>query len=396
MADGQINPYDFLSLVAAQSAAQKNPTQSGINRLFMPEIGVLTGTFYGDTGGVSQQQEAATMLQLAPDILRISNIAQSNPDDIRAQIARKIVYEKQPVWEVKRLIQKYVLDASAAGEDIDTAATSTELMAFADKIQNQSDALDASYAKASITKGNDVFSQAGLPSPQERFSPEQLLPEFFAKYATGTQERQSKLDALKRNQSARSAAVKFLGDQSGTVDVRLAKLPEYGAPGYFDSDRTSQEGRRTMSKQVELLQSDYQKALAYLNRVTKSYKPLSKGSISQQQAISDAQKSLDAARERFDKKFALAQKMGMYSPAKMAETGVQDVETIRFKEIAGRAAARPDTSAERLDLVKRQKYEDDVAAAVARKISEQSASIGYTPLIQALMTRANFVGLGGS
>jgi hypothetical protein len=396
MADGQINPYDFLSLVAAQSAAQKNPTQSGINRLFMPEIGVLTGTFYGDTGGVSQQQEAATMLQLAPDILRISNIAQSNPDDIRAQIARKIVYEKQPVWEVKRLIQKYVLDASAAGEDIDTAATSTELMAFADKIQNQSDALDASYAKASITKGNDVFSQAGLPSPQERFSPDQLLPEFFAKYATGTQERQSKLDALKRNQSARSAAVKFLGDQSGTVDVRSAELPKYETPGYFDSDRRTKEGLKSTSQEIERLQSDYQKALADLNRVTKSYKPLSKGSMTQQQAIAAAQKRVDATKKLFDDRFAAAKERGMYSPAKMAQTGAQDVETIRFKEIASRAAARPDTSAERLDLVKRQKYEDDVAAAVARKISEQATSIGYTPLIQALMTRANFVGLGGS
>ena len=71
---GDINPYDFLSLIAGLAAGQSKPTQAGINRLFMPEVGALTGTYFGDFGQTSDQQEAATMLQLAPDVLRASEL----------------------------------------------------------------------------------------------------------------------------------------------------------------------------------------------------------------------------------------------------------------------------------------------------------------------------------
>jgi hypothetical protein len=169
--------------MAAMSASRKNPTQSGINRLFMPELGVVSGSYYGTEGATDDQQNAAVLLDLAPDILRADELGKTDPDNIYARITRQIVYEKKPVWEVRRMIQQYIVDASADDPTIDVS--STELMDFANKIQTQNDKLKAYEAKAAglAKPKSDVFSQAGLPSPDEMFSAEDLAPDYFKMYA---------------------------------------------------------------------------------------------------------------------------------------------------------------------------------------------------------------------
>ena len=142
--------------------------------------------------------------------------------------------------------------------------------------------------------------------------------------------------------------------------------------------------------------SDLQAALADLSKLQGGKRVPGLSEMGSAQAIAAAQKRVDATKKLFDERFAAAKESGMYGKASMAPVVGGDIETRRFVEIASRAAQGPDTSAERLDLVKRQKFEDDIAAAVARKISERASAIGYTPLFQALLTRAGATGLGGS
>ena len=332
---GDINPYDFLSLIAGLAAGQSKPTQAGINRLFMPEVGALTGTYFGDFGQTSDQQEAATMLQLAPDVLRASELLQADPTDIRGIIASKIVYEKMPVWEVKNLIRKYLLDAQSAGEDIDINASTTELMQFADKIQSQSDALAANQAAGLAKPKTDVFSQAGLPSPDEMFSPEALAPDYFKMYAQETAKRNEAFRKIQpTNPTARRQAAKYLEEQ--------------------------------------------QAIRSNLN------KPMSGG-----EAIGSLFRGAGALFSGANAGEAMKRRVGQE----------QDAEGVRFGNIAQRIVdAGPENkelSKQRAGLVREQNIADKVRDMVAAGLSEKAQQAGYTPLMVALLKRAQFGQTGG-
>jgi len=332
---GNITPYDFMSLIAGLSAAQSKPTQSGINRLFMPEVGALTNTYYGDFGQTSDQQEAATMLRLAPDILRASELIQSDPTDIRGIIASKIVYEKMPVWEVKKLIRKYLLDAQSAGEDVAIDASTTELMQFADKIQSQSDALEADRAAGFAKPKSDVFSQAGLPSPDEMFSPEALAPDYFKMYADETAKRNEAFRKIQpTNATARRQAAKYL-EQQQAVRSNLNK-PMGG---------------------VEAIGGLFRGAGALFSG-----------------------KDVDKEMQR-----------------RVGQT--PDIEGRRFEGIAQRIVdAGPqnkELSSQRANLLREQKVADKVREMVAAGLSKKAQEAGYTPLMVALLKRAQFGQTGG-
>lgn len=332
---GNINPYDFLSLIAGLAAGQSKPTQAGINRLFMPEVGALTGTYYGDFGQTSDQQEAATMLRLAPDVLRASELLQADPTDIRGIIASKIVYEKMPVWEVKKLIRKYLLDAQSAGEDVKIDDSTNELMQFADKIQNQSDALEADRAAGLAKPKSDVFSQAGLPSPDEMFSPEALAPDYFKMYAQETSKRNEAFRKIQpTNPTARRQAAKYLAEQQAI--------------------------RSNVSK------------------------PMGGG-----EAIGSLFRGAGAVFSGEDADKAMKRRVGQE----------QDVEGIRFGNIAQRIVdAGPENkelSSQRAGLLREQKIADKVRDMVAAGLSKKAQEAGYTPLMVALLKRAQFGQTGG-
>jgi hypothetical protein len=189
---GSMNPYDFMALVAALTSSQKQPTQSGLNRLFSPEIGFLSGTYYGPTG--QAQDDSAVMLDLGPDILRASNLPEG---DIRRRIMTSIVANNIPAWDVKRSIREEVAAMALSDPTLDADTTVAELMAFADKIQSQNDNILANKAKAQVTGAKDMFSQAGMRSPDLRFSPEELAPEIFARFASDEEKRQARLQELR-------------------------------------------------------------------------------------------------------------------------------------------------------------------------------------------------------
>jgi len=375
-----MNQFDLMMLAAAQAAARKSPNQSGINRLFSPEVGVLSGTLYQDPTA-SQQGNAYLYMQNAPDIQR----AMMLPDtDIRKQIVADIVDRGKNVWDVQREIEAYT--AAQAGLHPGVYAQEAEtndLKKFAQTVQSQWDNLRAAQMRSSadMLKSNP-YSQAGLPTPEMRFAPE------YDSLA-----RQQRLGQLKGSSVARESAVKFLQQQSGTTD-KMGKLPIYPKAGYFDSDRRSQESRRSESQEVARLQKDYQDALKELSRVKTSYQPLDKGSMSKEQAVAAAQKRVDATKGLFDERFAGAQERGMYRGGATEVSG-GDIETRRFREIAGRAAQAPDTSQERLNLIRDQKVADLVRDLVSEGIAKKAEAAGYTPFMASMLRRMQFVNAGG-
>lgn len=331
-----INPYDFMQAVLGLSASQSKPSQSGINRLFMPELGALTGTYYGDYGQSNDQQEAATMLQLAPDILRASQLRQADPNDIRGIIAAKIVDEKMPVWEVKNLIRKYVLDAQSAGEpDIEGDATTAELMQFADKIQDQSDKLTANQAAGLAKPKSDVFSQAGLPQPTEMFAAEDLAPDYFKMYADETRKRNEAFRKIQPNSAtARRQAARYLDEQK-TIKDRLGK-PMGGV-----------------------------------------------------ESVGSLIRGVGAVFSGGDASEAMSRRVGQE----------QDVEGVRFGNIAQRIVdtgpQNKELSSQRAGLLREQKIAEKVREMVAAGLTQKAQEAGYTPLMVALLKRAQFGQTGG-
>jgi hypothetical protein len=328
------NPYDFLQLMAAMSASRKNPTQSGINRLFMPELGVVSGSYYGTEGATDDQQNAAVLLDLAPDILRADELGKTDPDNIYARITRQIVYEKKPVWEVRRMIQQYIVDASADDPTIDVS--STELMDFANKIQTQNDKLKAYEAKAGVSKKSDIFSEAGLPSFESRFAPEDLAPDYFRMYADQERKRAEEFRKIQpANVTARNQAAKYLDEQ--------------------------QKLRKKVSSPMDPIEQ-----------------------------IGSLFRGIGAGFSGKDVGDAMEQRVGAKQLA--------DPEQIRFGNIAQRIVdtgpQNKDLSSKRADLVRRQQSAETVRDLVASGLSKKAEAAGYTPLMIALLKRAQFTGLG--
>lgn len=389
---GSYSPFDLMMLLAAQLAASSKPTQTGISRLLSPDLGVLTGTLYQDPTA-SQQGDAYLYMQNAPDIQR----AMMLPDtDVRKQIVADIVDRGMNVWDVQRNIEEYAAQQAALNPGVYAQEAETgDLKKFAQTIQSQWDNLRSAQMRSSadMAKANP-YAQAGLPSPEMRFAPEELLPDFFSKYAYESLARNQRLGREKANVAARESALKFLKEQSGNQD-KLGDLPIYPEADYFGKNRIEKQAKRSTSKEVARLQDDYKKALANLSRVKTNYVPLSKASMTQEQAIAAAQKRVDATKKAFESRFKSAQEnLGMY-PAGVRERGPTDIENRRFKEIAGRVAARPDNLDERTALVQEQKVADIVAQRVAEGIAKKAEEAGYTPFMASLMRRMQFVNAGG-
>jgi hypothetical protein len=415
---GAVNPYDFLSLIAALSASQTKPTQSGINRLFSPEVGALTGTLYqGDSGGLAQQEEAATMLRLGPDILRASNLPAG---DIRAKIANMIYVQKIPVWDVKRRIDQELLQRQQMGEVMDKDATAQEMYAFADKIQSQSDALDANMATAAAKPRTDVFSQGGLPSPEMQFAPEDLAPDYFKKYAEESATRGKRLSAIQApSAKSRKAALEFLSQQEQEVgksqksqkNVRTSPVYESGEGLLASLERNlgntpmgrGEAGIRGLIPLLKLAEQVPAGAAALYRGVTD---PLNEEIANQAKYVAETMFGNEARDVANYLKERDVVGQVLYGRDRERKLGVrsddksfQRAEDIRFGRTARDVVKRSEDkglASERAALTKEQQYADTVRDLVAAGLTKKAQEAGYTPLMVALMKRAQFSGLGGS
>lgn len=344
---GSANPYDFLSLIAALSANQKNPPQSGFNRLFMPELGALTGTYYQQPkqGGTNDEY---LMMQHAPDIARASQL---DPADIRARIVGDIVDRGMNLWDVQNRVEQYAAEAARSNPTYAQTANSKDLKDYAAKIQSQWDSLRAASMKGDSGGSggaDDFFSKAGLPSPDLQYAPEQLAPEFFNKYAQDKAARENELAMLARQTASRQQAQKKLDALSAEKDYA-----------------SSSEGKRKL-KGIEGLRYSYSKVNPY-----------------------------DLPRKNYYRK-AIAKAEREFAQAGGGEPYA--AENVRFADIAKRiVASRGDDvpyQVKRDEIVARQKYDDEVAQLVMEGLSRRAAEQGYTPFMNAMLKRAQMLGMG--
>lgn len=383
-------------LLLARALTQKgNVKQSDLSALLSPELGFLTGTYTQDpmAGAVDEellfQQYAPNMrLALAPNV---------PDDDIRKRIVTEISYYGMAPWDVKRQIEEYTAKQAELNPGVYNEEGETkDLLSFADTVFRENNDLQVQKAKSSGDTGSQWAKiTGGLPTPDVRYAPEDLLPEFFGKYATETQERQKRLESLKQGSKAREAALKFLGDQSGQFDASRQALPTYETPGYFESDRRTKEGLKSTSKEVQRLQSDYQDAMKTLATLRSGGRVPGLSEMGKDNAIAAAQRRVDATKKLFEDKFASAKERGMYGPAMMSGSVGGDIETRRFRGVAGRVAQRPDSSKERQRIVQEQKVADIVAQRVAEGVAKKAEEAGLTPFMAALLQRSQFLNAGG-
>lgn len=399
---GSANPYDFLSLVAALSASQSKPTQSGINRLFMPELGVLTGTYFpGDTAAQSEQEDAAMMLRLAPDVLRAANLPAG---DLRAKIANMIFGQKIPVWDVKRRIDQELVERQKLGEVIDVDETASEMYAFADKIQSQADAVEANVATAAAKPRTDVFSQAGLPSPEQQFAPEELAPDYFKKYAEESAGRSERLRKIQAPSAAsQKAAAKFLAEQQA-AEKAISK------DNYVPYYPTGSEGlRSSLSRNLANTPMGRGEAgFRGLIPLLKMVEQVPAGAAALYRGVTDplnqeiAQNARFVAEEMFGREISNMEDPAgqiLYGKSRNKPKPVEDkAEMRRFGTIAKGIVARGEDkglSKERAALLEEQKYADTVRDLVAAGLTKKAQEAGYTPLMIALLKRAQFSNVGG-
>ena len=189
-----------LVLALARAMSQKgNITSSQLNTLFSPELAYLSNTAYDD--GSASEIEA---MQYAPNIRLALQAGETDPKNIRYRIVNEIVENGKAPWDVKAQIEEYAsAQAKANPATYNKEGETQDLMSFADTVFREHNALSVARSKRSSQ------STGNLPPMDARFAPEQLMPEYFLKFAEESMARQKEMDEIaapkgKQLQSARN------------------------------------------------------------------------------------------------------------------------------------------------------------------------------------------------
>ena len=333
---GSVDPLLLLARVLTQKG---NVSQSDLNTIFSPELAYLTGTAYQDP---NQQLANEELLfnQYAPNMRIAMNLPET---DIRKLIYDEIVEYGAAPWDVKRQVEEYAAaQATANPATYNQEGETKDLMSFADTIFKEKNDLIVQRAKGTGGVGGDYAKATGMLPPMEaQFSPEELLPDYFSRYATESKER---ADALRKIQAPGGATIK----QASDFLKQQEKVREgEGGPSL---------ARRLRGKRFQTVEAGQ---LA-------PYVPEGKAKP---------------------------------STIKGYPTAGRDPEMERFanvaKSIVARGPQNKELSAQRAKLVKEQQSQDELANRLGAALQQKAAEIGYTPAMVALLQRAAFLRSGG-
>lgn len=335
-AGGPIDPLFLLARVLTQKG---NVSQSDLNSIFSPELAYLTGTAYEDPNQRMVDEELM-FNQYAPNMRIAMNLPET---DIRRLIYDEIVEYGSAPWDVKRQVEEYAAaQATANPATYNQEGETKDLMSFADTIFREKNDLIVQRAKGAGGAGSDYAKTTGmLPPMGAQFSPEELLPDYFSKYATESKER---ADALRKIQAPSGTTIK----QASDFLKKQEKVRESeGGPSLIRRAR----GKRYQSVPVEQLA------------------PYVRG--------------------------------GKVEPSKLEvyPTAGRDPEMERFanvaKSIVARGPQNVELSAQRAKLVKEQQSQNKLAERLGAALQQKAAEVGYTPAMVALLQRAAFLRSGG-
>lgn len=394
---------DQLLLLARALSGKGNVSSGDINTLLSPELGYLTGTFYG--GQDPEQDDELLWMDYAPNFRKALTL----PDtDIRKIIAGEI-YRGAAPWDVKRQIEEYTASQAELSPGlINQEGETSDLVAFANTAFKEYTNYQVAKTKASRTAaGKDPFVAGGVPSPEMDFSPERLAPDLFESLAKESAARSSESNMLRQRGKSRAAALEFL-DRGKSFNPLTEELPKYEDANYFDwasGGTGKQDERANFAKKVEGFRDEYLKRVDRLNRLKKgvtSWKTMFPEFRSEQQAMAQAQKSVDVYKKQYEDALNAAKtKFGMYTPEKIVnpkgeDRSYQRAEDIRFGRTAQDVVKRSEgVEKDVLESSRKDKWLQDFTSALGMLVQAKARAAGYTPYQETMTTRSNFLRAGG-
>ena len=228
---------DSLLALAASLQQKGNLTQSDVNPLFSPELGYLTGTFYGgDTAAQSAQDDELLWMDYAPNF----KAALGLPDtDIRKIIANEIYSGANP-WDLKRQIEEYTAkQAELYPGVINQEGETKDLQSFANTAFSEWNNYRVAKTKQQRQGADDTLSKGGVPDPSLDFAPEQIAPELFELLAGQNTALQAEGGKLSQRSKSRSAALKYIQQQQAAAQKRTEQAAAKRAPFPSDVDAES-------------------------------------------------------------------------------------------------------------------------------------------------------------
>jgi hypothetical protein len=399
---------DALLALARSLSGKGNVSSSDINTLLSPEVGYLTGSFYGQEGG-DEEDDEFMYLKYAPNFRAAMNLTD---DNIRKIIANELAQGAAP-WDVRRQIEEYTAaQANANPGLINQEGETKDLLSFADKVYGEINSFSvASQEKSRKASANDPFAAGGIPSPYMDFGMDKLAPDMFDMLSKQSQALQADTRKFQARGKSRAAALEFLKRGSGSnFDPYKDKLPEYEGRSYPEFATGGGGGQITdeqanFAKQVEGYQKDYLVRVAEKNRLSKNpsaWKELYPQTRTYEQAVALAQKGVDVYKKIFDDSVAGAKKnLGMYTPEKLAnpkgeDRSFQRAEDIRFGRPAQGVVDRSQNVAQDVkDTAAKSKWMQDYSSALDMLLKAKARQVGFTPYEEALTARSNFLRSGG-
>jgi hypothetical protein len=222
---------DALLALARSLSGKGNVTSGDINTLLSPEVGRLTGTFYGQEGA-DEDDDEFMYLKYAPNFRAAMNLTD---DNIRKIIANELAQGSAP-WDVRRQIEEYTAaQANANPGLVNQEGETRDLLSFADKVYGEINSFSvASQERSRKASANDPFAAGGLPSPDMDFGMDRLAPDMFDMLSKRSQALEADTQKYQARGKSRQSALQFLEEQRNAVKQSDAdRKADYASLGDF-------------------------------------------------------------------------------------------------------------------------------------------------------------------
>lgn len=401
MAEG----YDFSAL--ARILTKSGMSSADISRIFSPELGYLTGTFYQDPTATAEEEELS-WLQNAPNMRRALNLPD---DDIRKIIAAEIYRGANP-WDVRRQVEEYTAQQAELNPGVYNQEGETkDLLSFVDTV-------DSEWRKKTIsdiktTREGSTIAKSGLPPKEAEFTAAELMPDLFTKLQAQASGLRSDVNKVSISDKTKKAALKFLEQQKTQAETTKKEVVPHPSA-------VEREGLLA-SLQRNLANTAIGKGEAGAGGVV----PLAKLAASPGAALMAVYRGLTdplyaeaedtakyMAQETIGKvpgipKVSLGEdpigqilygKPRAKTSQPSSDASVDRAENIRFGRIAQDVVSRAD-SPERnkleTDARNKEKWMKDFTEILSTLVQGRARQTGYTPYNEAVAARVNFLAAGG-
>ena len=401
-------PQDQLLLLARALSGKGNVGSGDINTLLSPELGYLTGTFYG--GQDDEGDDELLWMDYAPNFRRALDL----PDtDIRKIIAGEI-YRGAAPWDVKRQIEEYTAgQAQMSPGLINQEGETKDLQSFANTVFTEYNNYQVAKTKAGRSAADkDPFVKAGIPDPSLDFPLQQLAPDLFEGLAKEAVARGAESSKLQQRGKSRASALKFLQEQQNAVrQADVQRADDYRARTEFvEPEGFVESFKRNMANtpmgRGEAGFTGLIPQLKYLEQIPASMLALKNAIVNPiaDQALANIDYvGRNTIGQQLPKNLNFGDAVGamLYGSKQNKSQPTNDgsfdrAENARFGRTAQQVVERSGgVEKDVTESAKKEKWLRDYTEALGVLVQAKARAAGYTPTQEALTQRANFLRAGG-